>query len=280
MFAYRAATNSSGRGLLALWGGAISRRTDPSRRSVDSCRTSWPPWAPRSSASSPATISPHWSTWLPMPCWECGSARHGPRRRRRMLATPRIRVLDAAASQRPIVCVVDDVQWAQPSTVGAMLDLAASDAADRARGRRAPRSGARRVSRSRRIGRSCSPSSMSTRFASSSGTLDFEPDAEARRADLVPRRRPPAAARRHRRVDRAVGDPRVRLLAGLGSGAPRGRWRMVLLAGSPSSARRRCSQSSAASVLGPSFSPPLLADMIDLDERRARGSDRGRDHRT
>ncbi len=38
-----------------------------------------------------------------------------------------IRVLEAAARMRPVVCVVDDVQWASPSTVRVIADLTAAE---------------------------------------------------------------------------------------------------------------------------------------------------------
>jgi len=264
MFAYRAATAASGRGLLALWGWCDLAPNEPFAalgRLVEDLVAALGAVVVGELAGDDL---PPLVDLVPDAVWEPGQHGTGgaPTTVSRDAA---LRVLVAAARQRPILCVVDDVQWAQPSTVGALLDLAAVDApiALVVVGRLGHVPPELEVAPEQKVVLAELDVDAVREFLARA--LDFEPDAEL--AELIWSRAAghpllllnivesiePSATREAvyslasgQELPRSVADGVARRLAELGPS--------TLLA------------VNAASVLGPSFSPPLLADMIDLDE--------------
>ena len=120
-----------------------------------------------------------------------------------------LKVLTAAAAHRGLVCVVDDVQWAPPSTVRALAELAGSTAPARrswsSRARASCRPGCRVCPRTT-IWRSTSCDRDEVERLPRQRARVRRPHPDARRADLVAGGRPPAAAPRDRRVDRPGRD--------------------------------------------------------------------------
>ncbi len=264
MFAYRSATDASGRGLLALWGWCDLAPTDPFAALGRLVQDLVAALGAEVVGELAGDDLPVLVDLVPEAEWDPGQDGTGgaPTAVARDAA---LRVLAAAASQRPIVCVVDDVQWAQPSTVGALLELAASDApiALVVVGRLGHVPAEFEVEPERKVVLTELDVDAVREYLR--GALDFEPDAELTELiwsragghpllllDIVESIEPSASPESvyslasGEELPRSVADGVARRLAELSPSA--------LLA------------VSAASVLGPSFSPPLLADMIDLDD--------------
>jgi DNA-binding SARP family transcriptional activator len=260
--AYRAATNASGRGFVALWAWCdlapvglfpvLSRLVQDLVAAIGGEAV-----AELAGDDLPALIE-----LAPDAAWSAGSPTASGRVGRGS-ADAAIRLLDAAARRRPILCVVDDVQWALPSTIRVITELAACDGAlvllvVTRRGQLPP-------------GLEFRPSAtieldeLDVDAVSEflRGSLEFEPDAAL--VDLIWSRaggHPLLLREIVDSIEPAATPEAVRRLAA-GPECPRSVADAVarrLRELSPAALRAV----EAASVLGASFSPPQLADMVDL----------------
>ena len=176
-----------------------------------------------------------------------------------------ISVLGAAAQTRPIVCFVDDVQWALPSTLRVLAELAAVDAP----------LVLVVIARAGRLPAELDVSPATTVVLEELGTadvdeylnaaLEFEPGPDL--VELIWSRSGgyPLFLREICGAIEDIRSPEGVFDAVTGSDFPKSVADVVahrLAELSPAALRAV----RAASVLGSSFSPPLLADMVELDD--------------